>query len=78
VVVILLYAVRNTLKLISWNITVVTLGIALYCRISSPDIKVTTPHHGGVFMIEIPESRKASRLEVYEPHEHRKVPHPTT
>ncbi|PSN54890.1 Proton-coupled amino acid transporter-like protein [Blattella germanica] len=45
---------------------------------SSPDIKVHTPHHGGVFMIDIPESRKASRLEPYEPHEHRNVSHPTT
>jgi hypothetical protein len=57
---------------------VMTLGIAFYFRFSSPDIKVSTPHHGGVFTIEIPESRKASRLEVYEPHEHRKVAHPTT
>jgi hypothetical protein len=56
----------------------VTLDIAIYFRFSSPEIKVSTPHHGGVFTIEIPESRKASRLEVYEPHEHRKVAHPTT
>ena len=57
---------------------VVTLDFAFYCRFSSPDIKVSTPHHGGGFTIDIPESRKASRLEVYEPHEHRKVAHPTT
>ncbi|KDR21505.1 proton-coupled amino acid transporter-like protein CG1139 [Zootermopsis nevadensis] len=47
-------------------------------RFSCPDIKVSTPHHGGVFTIEIPESRKASRLEVYEPQEHRNVAYPTT
>lgn len=47
-------------------------------RVSLADIKVSTPHHGGVFKIDIPESRKASRLEVYEPHEHRNVTHPTT
>ncbi|KAJ9585748.1 hypothetical protein L9F63_002443, partial [Diploptera punctata] len=47
-------------------------------RFSSPDIKLHTPHHGGVYMIDIPESRKASRLEPYEPHDHRNVAHPTT
>lgn len=47
-------------------------------RFSSPEIKVTTPHPVGLFTIELPESRKESRLEPFEPHDHRKVAHPTT